>query len=362
MELVRIDSLSRKEAKLAACLRRKLEELGLLVREDKAGERISGDTGNLIAVLPATAEGPKLFFSAHMDTVVPGEGVEPVLSEGFFRSQGDTILGADDKAGISAILEALRVLREGGQPHPQITVVFSVAEEAGLLGAINLERDWLEADYGFVLDSSGPVGNIIVRGPAQSDIKAVIKGKAAHAGIAPEEGVSAIQIAAEAIRRMKLGRIDRDTTANIGTINGGKATNIIPDEVTLEGEARSLEMAKLEAQNRQMEEAFLGAAQDLGGSCRVEIKLAYPAIHDLTGHEIVELVKKAGRQAGIEIRPVSTGGGSDANIYNGYGIPTVNLATGMEKVHTVEERIHEDDLVKLTRLILAIINLCTRSK
>lgn len=356
---MKIASPSKKEGKLAQHLQEKLQALGLSVQVDGAGQAIGGETGNIIAQLEATGTGPKIFFSAHLDTVMPGENIEPILTEGVFRSTGDTILGADDKAGISAILEALRVVREKDLTHPQITVIFSVAEETGLLGAIHLDRALVDAEYGFVLDSSGPVGNVIVRGPAQSDIKAVIKGRAAHAGIAPEEGISAIQIAAEAIRRMKLGRIDLETTANIGTINGGIATNIIPELVTLEGEARSLNLAKLEEQNNLIRQAFEGAAQDRGGRCELEITLAYPAIKDLVQHEVVDLVKRAGVKAGLEIKLVSTGGGSDANIYNGQGLPTVNLATGMEKVHTKEEQIRAEDLVKLSQLVLAIIQTCT---
>lgn len=358
---MRIASPSKKEGQLAKLLQEKLQALGLSVQVDRAGEIIGGETGNIIARLEATGAGPKIFFSAHLDTVMPGENIEPILAEGVFRSAGDTILGADDKSGIVAIMEALRVIKEKSLPHPQITVIFSVAEEAGLLGAINLDTTLLEAEYGFVLDSSGPVGNIIVRGPCQSDIKAVIKGKAAHAGIAPEEGVSAIQIASEAIRRMKLGRIDKETTTNIGTINGGIATNIIPEQVTLEGEARSLNLTKLEEQNKQISQAFQSAAKDLGGSCHVEISIAYSAIEDLEQHEIVELVKRAGATVALEIKPVATGGGSDANIYNSYGIPTVNLATGMDKVHTKEEQIRSADLVKISHLVLAIIQACEKS-
>lgn len=358
-ELVRIDSSSRKEGKFALHLKSRLEELGLSVIIDKAGQVIGGDTGNLIARLEAKGSGPPVFFSAHLDTVMPGENIEPVLKDGVFRSAGDTILGADDKSGIAAILEALRVVGEQGLPHPQITVVLSVAEEDGLLGALNLDYNLLEAEYGFVLDSSGPVGNVIIKGPAQSNIKAVIKGKAAHAGIAPEQGISAIQIAAEAIGRMKLGRVDHETTANIGTINGGIATNIIPEQVTLEGEARSLALDRLEKQNEHIRQAFLGAARDLGGECQVEIELAYPPVHSLENHEIVRIVQKAGAKAGLAINPVTTGGGSDANIYNGYGIPAVNLATGMEKAHTKEEQIRAEDLIKLTRLVLAIIETCS---
>jgi tripeptide aminopeptidase len=354
-ELTRISSPSKKERKIADYLKAKLQSLGLTVREDSAGQAIGGEAGNIVAVLEATGQGPKMLFAVHMDTVMPGEGVIPVFKDGYFRSAGQTVLGADDKAGIAAILEALQVIKEKGLPHPRLTVVCSVAEEMGLLGALNLDIAQIDADYGFVLDSSGPIGNVIVRGPTQSIIKAVIRGRAAHAGIAPEEGISAIQIAAEAIRRMKLGRIDHETTANIGVINGGVATNIVPEEVTVEGEARSLEPAKLAQLNEQIKKAFETAAEDFAGSCQVEINQAYPAIQSLEGHRIIGLILKAGNKLGIPIRLVATGGGSDANIFNGRGLPTVNLATGMEKVHTKKEELKAGDLVKLAEFVLALM-------
>lgn len=357
LELVKISSPSLKEGELAGVLKKKLEELGLTVRIDNAGTKVGGVTGNIIAELSGNVPGPRLLLSAHMDTVYHKEEIKPVIANGYIRSEGDTILGADDKSGIAVILEVLRVIKTDGIKHPDIIVTFTIGEEEGLLGARNIDQHLIRADYGFVLDSSGPVGNVIIKGPTQSDIKAIIKGKAAHAGIVPEQGISAIQIAAEAIRRMKLGRIDAETTANIGRINGGKATNIIPEEAVIEGEARSLSPEKLKVQNELMKNAFIEAAKEMGGRAFVEIGEAYPPIGIVEDSSIVNMVKEAGAASGIEVKLVSTGGGSDANIYNGYGISTVNLATGMEKVHTSEENIQTDDFLKLSRLLLAIIQM-----
>lgn len=363
LELVKIPSLSKREGQLARVLKSKLEQLGFKVTIDQAGDIIQGETGNLIGYLgpyppERTNQGLTLLLSAHMDTVVPGEGIVPIVEEGIIRSSGDTILGADDKSGIAAILEAIRAVKENKLNHSSLIVVFSVAEEVGLLGAINLDRTKVKADIGVVLDSSGPVGRIITRGPMQSNIKAVISGKAAHAGIAPEEGVSAIQIAAEAVRRMKLGRIDSETTANIGTINGGKATNIVPDEVLIEGEARSLSEEKLAYQNESMRKAFLEAADELGGKCDVQITTAFPSINIKSDDYVIDIIKRAADRAGVKGELTSTGGGSDANIYNGYGIPTVNLATGMERVHTKEESIQVSEMVNLTSILVEIVKNC----
>jgi len=361
MELVRIPSLSRREGRIAQVVTEKLEGLGLKVEMDGAGKLIGGEAGNLIAVLGAshkpgkTGTGCTLLLSAHLDTVPPGEEIEPVLDHDIIRSSGNTILGADAKAGIAAILEAIRVIKEQKIPHPALVVVFSAAEEMGLMGASFLDRAMIRADFGVVLDSAGPVGGMVTRGPAQSRIRAVIKGKAAHAGIEPETGVSAVQIAAEAVRRMKLGRIDGETTANIGTINGGRATNIIPEEVVIEGEARSLLPEKLEEQNKLMKEAFVKAALQYGGTAEVEIRPAYPHIDLPEDEVVVGLVRRAGEKMGLKMKAISTGGGSDANIFNSMGIPTVNLTTGMEKVHTTQEYIRIEDLFKLTGLIVEII-------
>lgn len=354
-ELVQIPSLSKKEGKLAQVLTQKLQDLGLEVKIDEAGKKVEGETGNIIATLPGKTDGPKILLSAHMDTVTPGEGIRPVLENGVIHSAGDTILGADDKAGITSILEVLRILKEEGLKHPTLVIVFSIGEEVGLLGVKNLVQEDIQADMGLVLDSSGPVGQVITRGPTQSRIKVLIKGKAAHAGVAPEEGVSAILIAAEAIRRMKLGRIDSETTANIGTINGGQATNIIPDQVIIEGEARSHSLEKLAKQHEMMKRAFIEAANDLAGIAKVEINMEYPVIKLLDNSPVIEIIKEAGRKINLPIELVATGGGSDANLYNSYGIPTVNLAIGMDRVHTIEENIRVEDLEKITQLLLEIV-------
>jgi len=355
MELVKIDSLSRQERKVADLLKAKLAGLGLEVAEDEAGTKVGSRTGNIIARLAGTVSGPTIMFSSHMDTVEPGVGIEPVIMDGVIYSAGETILGSDNKAGICSILETLRVIRERGIPHPQLEIVFTISEEQGLLGAKNLDYSLLKADFGYVLDSHGSAGTIIVRGPAQQKVEAYIRGKAAHAGLCPEEGISAIQVAARAINRMKLGRIDEETTSNIGVITGGKAMNIVPDLVHLKGEARSLQPAKMRAQTEQMKRILEEAAGEFGAMVNVQVEDLYPEINLGEDEPVVNLAVRAARNLGVEPKLESTGGGSDANIFNGQGIPTANLGIGMNKVHTTDENIAVADLILNVRYLIEII-------
>lgn len=363
LELVQIDSPTMHERKIADMLIKKLAGLKLQVSEDKAGQVLNTGTGNIIGRLTGNIEGvPKILFCAHMDTVEPGRGVRPVVKEGVVSTAGDTVLGGDDKAGIAAILEMLRVLWERNLPHGDIEVVFTVAEEGGLKGAKNLDYDVLKAEMGFVLDCSGSAGTIITRAPAQYRIVASIFGKAAHAGISPEEGVNSIVVASQAIAKMKLGRIDDETTANIGVIEGGKATNIIPELVNIEGEARSINPAKLEEQTEHMCRALEETAAENNARVRIEKEFLYPALNLTAKDPVVRVAMAAARTLMIDPVLVSTGGGSDANIFNGKGIPTANLGIGMCKVHTTEEYIKVQDLVLNARYLLEIVKVVSSGK
>lgn len=355
LELVQIDSHSGKEGKIAKVLEKKLQDLGLDVTVDGAGEKVGGETGNVIARLKGTGDAPAILFSCHMDTVKPGEGVKPVIKEDVIYSDGTTILGGDNKAGIAAVLEGIRVIKENNIPHGDIEVAFSIWEEGGLFGAKYLDYSKINAKYGFVLDSGGSPGEIITTGPCQDKVNAKIFGKPAHAGVAPEEGVSAIMIAARAIENMKLLRIDEETTANIGVITGGEATNIVTPLVEIKAEARSLKEDKLDAQSAHMKEAFEKAAADFGGRVEMDIERMYPPFHVAEEDEIVIKVKEALAQMGIEGYTTATGGGSDTNILNGNGIKAVNLGIGEKKAHTLEEHIHIKDLVNSAKMVAQII-------
>ena len=357
MELVRIDSISREERNLADFLIEKLEDLGLEVIVDQAGEKAKSNSGNMIARLKGNIKkATPIMFSAHMDTVVPGKNIEPVCEGDKILSSGKTILGADDKAAIAALLEALHIIKENNIPCGDIEIVFSICEEIGLKGAKNLDISSLNAQMGFVLDSGGQVGEIISSAPSQNSLKIIIHGKSAHAGSNPEEGINAIQVAGFALSRMKLGRIDEETTTNIGIISGGKATNIIPDEVTLEGEVRSRNEEKLEKYTKKLKQIAEDTAQEFKTKAEVKINREYYCYNLSTDDRVVKIAMKAAKDMGLEPLLHPSGGGSDANVFNKKGFPSVDLAIGMEKVHTLEEYILIKELKNTAKYIISIIN------
>ena len=356
MELVKIDSPSKEEREVAEVLKARLSQLGLEIKEDAAGKKIGGNCGNIIAFLPKNAEGaPVIMFNTHMDCVQPCSGVEPVLKDGIIASKGNTILGSDNKAGIAGIMEALRIIVERNLPHGDIKVVFTIAEEAGLQGAKNINIEDIKADFGYALDCGGSPGEIINIAPGQNNINVVIHGKAAHAGAAPEEGINAIVAASKALAEMELGRIDFETTSNVGIINGGVATNIVPDRVELRCEVRSRDSEKLEKQTRYIEQAFIKAAERYGARAEVNVAKSYDSYILSEDAPVMKLFKKAAGSIGLSINVVGTGGGSDANFFNAYKVPTAVLGIGMSKVHTVDEYIKEIDLYNVAGLVLAII-------
>lgn len=357
LELVQIDSESKNERQIADTLLKKFKELGLDAFEDDTQSKTGHGAGNIIATLPATTKGiDPIYFTCHMDTVKPGNGIKPSIKNGKVQSDGTTILGADDKAGIAAFLGAIRVLKEQGTSHGQIQFIVTIGEEVGLVGASAMAPENLKSQYGFALDSSGNVGEIVVAAPTQAKVIAKVYGKTAHAGVAPEKGVSAITIAAKAIAQMPLGRIDEETTANIGIINGGVATNIVCDFVEVIAEARSLVADKMQKQAQTMKAAFEDAANEMGGHVDVNIDVLYASYKLGDGDKVVEVAKTAIKAVGLEPKLVTSGGGSDANVFSGYGVPTVNLAVGYEDIHTTNEKMPIENLVKLAEVIASIVN------
>lgn len=366
IELVQIDSESRKEREIALRLKSEMEELGGEVCFDDAGEKVGGSVGNLITHFRGNVTGANpILLSAHMDTVVPGQGVVPVLDGNILRSDGRTVLGGDDKSGVAIICEALRVLRENALPCGDVDVVFTICEESGLIGAKCLDVSRLRARTGLVLDSDA-VGLLVTRAPAANRMEFVVRGLEAHAGICPERGISAIQVAAEGIARMKLGRIDEETTANIGSMQGGAAVNIIPNYVVLKGEARSHRQEKLEQQTRLMRRSLEEAASrhvlDLDGkryqaSVETRIQRDYDLMNVPDGSAIVRLVQAAARNLGMEVKTQATGGGCDANVFNKKGLEVANLSTGMRDIHTVKEWIDLNDLYTSAEIVLEIVRL-----
>ena len=363
-KLVRIDSVSKEEGAIAETLCGILASLGGDIAQDHAGEKIGGQTGNIIAKFPGRKSAAPMLLNAHMDTVEPGRGVEPILENGVFSSQGDTILGADDKSALAVILEVLQVLKENSVAHGPLEVVFTVCEEVGLLGAKNLDFDMISARHGYALDATDPQG-IITRAPSANHITFTVHGKAAHAGAKPEDGINAIQIASTAIAGLKLGRIDRETTCNIGLVNGGLAINIVPDKVSIEGEARSHDEDKLQDVTQTMVAAFQNAVaaqheQNAGDNLpflehTIEKEFTRTDIPD--NHPVITLAMQAAANLDRPLTCKSTGGGADANVFVQHGIELGVLGTGMQDMHTTQETVRLADMISTAELLLEIIRL-----
>lgn len=356
-ELVQIDSETKDERNIANILTEKMTALGFDVFEDDSAVRSGHGAGNLIATMKGNVENAdSIYFTCHMDTVVPGKGIKPELREdGYIYSDGTTILGADDKAGIAALFEMIRIVQEEKIAHGDLQFVITAGEESGLAGAKEMDPKHITATYGYAVDSNGKVGGIVTAAPFQAKVFATIHGKTAHAGVAPEKGVSAINIASKSIASMKLGRLDAETTANIGSFHGGQATNIVCDEVTIIAEARSINEAKLDAQLKHMEETFTRVSEEMGGAATIKIEKMYPGFSFTEEAPVVQTAMQAIQNIGRTPELVTSGGGSDGNIFNGFGIPTVTLAVGYEEIHTTNERMPVEELEKLTELLIEIV-------
>ena len=363
VSLCEIDSPSRQERRIADYLKGLFEELGAdSVVEDNSAARTGADCGNLIVRFAGTVIKEPMFFACHMDTVEPGIGVKVLRSGDVFTSRGNTVLGGDDKSGIAAVIELIRVLKESKLDHGPIEILLTTCEEIGLLGAKYLDHQLLHAKSGYALDSTG-IDKVVVGAPAANRLKVEVHGIAAHAGLNPEQGVSAFCLAARAIADMRLGRLDEQSTANFGLIQGGVATNIVPDLITMEGEVRSHSPEKLDAYTQEIESTFRNVVQgwsaQIGNSKQPSVEISvekeYPVMRLRDDEPVVKRVRDAGELLGVEIDFQVAGGGSDANIFNSYGLKTAIVATGMTAVHTVDESLNLHDLYRLTELLLAIV-------
>ncbi|MBI9077988.1 MAG: M20/M25/M40 family metallo-hydrolase [Desulfatibacillum sp.] len=363
--VVQIDSVSREEAQVAAHLTREFEKLGAAISMDDVARAVNGDCGNLVVRFPGTVAAPPLMLSAHMDTVEPGRGIKPVLEDGVFTSQGDTILGSDDKSAIAILLEVCTVLQEKSIPHGPLELVITVCEEIGLLGAKSFDISQITAKHGYALDARDPDG-IVTRAPFANRIEFRMHGIDAHAGAKPEAGVNAILLASRAIAGLELGRIDEETTCNLGLIQGGVATNIVPGLVEIKGEARSHDPAKLKTVTEKMVDAFVQAVEDErsrladpGERPFVEylVEEEFTGINVPADHPVVTMAQEAGKRLGRPIAMRMSGGGADANVFCSLGVITGVLGTGMTDVHSTRESVSVEDMVKCAELVLEIIRI-----
>ena len=357
-ELAAIPSPPGDERAVADRVRAYLEELGLEVSEDDAGSRIGSDAGNLLCRLPPSTEngGVPIFLCAHLDTVPPSGPLEPVVEDGVVRNAGGTILGADNKAAVAAMLEAVSRILEARRPHAGIELLFTPKEEVGLQGAKAFDAAKLEAETGFVYDQAAPVGDVILGAPYARQIEVTIHGRAAHAGMAPEEGRSAIVAASRAIADLRLGRLDAETTANVGLISGGTAKNIVADRCSFSIDVRSHDEAKLTDLVREMLETITYAAAL--EQCEAETKMeeSYRGYRFARGARPITFACAALERAGVQPRLALTGGGADANVFNERGKECVNLANGMMEIHTPDEHIAVADLERMVEVTLALVD------
>jgi len=363
IDLVKIDSVSREEADICGYIRKILDDLGAETLIDGAGEKVGGNCGNLIAWFSGSRKGEPLMLNAHMDTVEPGRGIQPIFASGVFTSDGSTILGADDKSAVAIILETLRVVQENDLPCGPIDVVFTVCEEIGLLGARHLDFPKVRAKYGYALDATDTEG-IVVRAPSANRIEFTVHGRDAHAGAAPERGINAIAIAGRAIAGLTLGRLDIETTCNIGVVKGGLAHNIVPSTVAISGEARSHDEDKLAAVTERMVAAFEAARDAFTApgdpdppGLDVNVQRDFTRTHIADDHPVVVLAQRAAKKLGRPMKSKITGGGADANIFFEKGIIAGVLGTGMRDMHTVRENVRLADMVRCTELLLEILRL-----
>jgi tripeptide aminopeptidase len=357
-ELAAIPSPSGSEREVADRVRAYLEDLGLDVSEDDAGERIGSTAGNLLSRLEATSGngGMPIFLCAHLDTVPPTGPLEPVVEDGVVRNAGGTILGADNKAAVAAMLAAARLILSENRPHAGVELLFTPKEEVGLHGAKAFDADRLQAGVGFVYDHAAPIGEVMLGAPYVRQIEVTMRGWAAHAGIAPEEGRSAIVAAARAITDFRLGRLDDETTVNVGLIEGGTARNIVPDRCAFSIDVRSHSETKLADLVRELLETITFAAALEQCEAETTVEVSYLGYRFARTDLPVRLACAALEREGFQPHLRLGGGGADANVFNERGRPCVNLANGMAAIHTPDEHIAVADLERMVDVTLALVD------
>lgn len=355
LSYVKIDSETKNEKAMAERMAADLKELGLEAKTDKAGEGFGSNGFNVYAKLPGTLPGDPTIMCAHMDTVVPGNGVNPIIEDGVIHTDKKTVLGGDDKSGIAAIMEAVKVIKEQNLPCRNTEILFTIGEEGGMNGAKNMDYSMIEGKEAMVFDASGDIGKVLTCGPGQIKIFATVIGRSSHAGLAPEAGISAIQVAAKAVSNMKLLRIDEETTCNIGTFKAEYATNIVPEKVEFIAEVRSRNLDKLNAHAAHIQKCLQDACDEMGATLDCKLMTNYVSFNVPDDDPLVKRIFDTCARLGFKAETAKGGGGSDANVMALHGIKPVVLATGMTAVHTTNETLKVDDLNKTAELVLDLM-------
>lgn len=344
LDLIQIDSPSGYEKKVGEYILRYLKNYRIKASFDSYGNVIAKRTGI----------GKPFLLAAHMDTVEPGKGVKPVIKNGVIRSDGTTVLGADNKAGITAILEAVRYMHEHSLPYRSLEIVFTKEEETGVKGAINLDYSKVRSKEGVLLDACRPLGHIILAAPYIYTLDIHVKGKSAHSGY-PEKGVNAIMIASKTIRDLKIGYINKSTTNNIGVIHGGTAFNVVPEEVLVKAEIRSHTSQQIQKQLSLFRNAFRKYAKLYGGSVRFDIEKACHGFSYPKQLPIIQNIRRVNEKLGIAPFYETSRTGSDANVYASKNINVVNISYGGKDMHTTKESIRVQELERLTEFVIEFV-------
>lgn len=364
LKLVRIDSESLNEGEMQRYVAAEMKKCGCQVFVDKAGKKIGSNAqGNIIATLKGTRPGKPFFFAAHLDTVTPGNAIKPLVKNGRVTSDGKTILAGDDKTGVALMMEIARLLHESKVPHCEVQFIFTLSEEIGMGGSKNLDYSKIKAKDGLVLDNE-ELTELVVKGPQVCNFNVTINGVTAHAGVCPEKGISALEVAAKALSMMKLGRVDKETVCNFGVISGGQITNAVMPQVTLRGEARSVNVKKLAKQVKHMKDCFAKAAKAFvkkvdGKTIRPQIDIQTPVRYGALvvpqSAPTVKLVLAAAKKYGVNIKPIATGGGCDANVMCQHGMVAPNLGLGVRGCHTPQEYVDLAEFYTAAKIALDVV-------
>lgn len=356
LQLIAINSKSKNENKLGDFVVKKLNNIGISAKTDSTGKKIGGNSGNIFASIKGRNKRiPTILLNAHLDTVETGNGKNIKVNREKITGNGKFPFGADDKVGIAVILETLKKIKEDNLEHGNIEILFTVAEEIGLLGAKYFDYKKSRANIAYILDSHGKTGHIVRGAPTQRSLNFKFRGKAAHAGVEPEKGKNSIVAASKAISKMKIGRIDKDTTANIGKIEGGQARNIVPEITTVQGEARSHDNTKLSKLISEM--VAISEEEAKNHKCEIETEIIdeYQGYNWESENEVIRRAVSAAKKVGIKPKLTITGGGSDTNIFNEKGLQSVAISVGYENPHSADEIVHIAEMKKAVDWLTIIL-------